>query len=76
MNSKLKRNIFFLILIFLLVFLFALTAFYPAESCFFPTTVPDSTENALAAYHIAKSGKCGFVLLYFLQISIRFGEKT
>ena len=62
MNSKRKKNIFFLTIFFLLVFLFALTAFYPAESSFFPTTVPDSTENALAAYHIAKSGKCGFFL--------------
>lgn len=62
MNSKRKRSIFFLILLFLLVFLFALTAFYPAESCFFPAIVPDGTENALAAYHIAQSGKCGFFL--------------
>lgn len=62
MNSKKKKNIFFLTILFLLVFLFALTAFYPAESSFFPNTVPDSTENALAAYHLIYNGKCGFFL--------------
>ena len=62
MDSKRKRNIFFSILLFLSLVLFALTAFYPAESCFFPVTVPDSTENALVAYHLAQNGKCGFFL--------------
>ncbi len=62
MDGKRKRSIFFLILLFLLVFLFALTAFYPAESSFFPAIAPDGTENALAAYHIIRNGKCGFFL--------------
>ena len=62
MNCKRKRSIVFFILFSLLIFLFVLTAFYPAGSCFFPAIVPDGTENFLAAYHLAERGKCGFFL--------------